>query len=345
MKLILIPVLFFVVGSQQSLPNAEGQSLKPSKTSIVKSEFSEYASVYEFFLSNMLAWETGEFMVKVVKTKDSSDRMRNGHLFLEESRVYRIKFDYPNERFLCLIQEESDPILLVHDSITAEMAEKNKKRFAQFGFCCLNDESYLRRVPAKTKNFKQSNSIEKLSKNLKVPEFRTFGLLTESSRARFSQLEEIIPRLASGNGIVEAKNSMNGVLKFVKHSPIKSSGGEQYFVTTTEFDAKTMMPILRNIQVSVLKDAKRKLVNESAEKLKWRTIAGVHVPASLNKEGKGTQAVHGIRFFFDTAVDMEFKWISLNEKFGPEEFDPAVLEDFDKMLKFEEVVDLKEESK
>ncbi len=52
----------------------------------------------------------------------------------------------------------------------------------------------------------------------------------------------------------------------------------------------------------------------------------------------------GTRFFYDTTVDIEFKWILLNEKFGPEEFDPAVLEDFGKLLKFEEVVDLKEQS-
>ena len=127
MKLFLIPVLFFVVGSQQSLPNAVAQSLKPNGTSIAETEFSDYASVYEFFLSNMMAWETGEFMVKVVKTKDSTERMKNGHLVFEESRIYRIKFDYPNERFLCLVEEEFDPMLLVHKSITAEMAEKNKK--------------------------------------------------------------------------------------------------------------------------------------------------------------------------------------------------------------------------
>ncbi|QEG22919.1 hypothetical protein [Mariniblastus fucicola] len=291
MKLILIPVLFFVVCLQQSLPNAVGQSLKPRKTTIAESEFSEYASVYEFYLSNMLAWETGEFMVKVVKTIDSTGRMKNAHLVSEESRIYRIKFDYPNKRFLCLIEEEFTPKLLVHASITDEMAKKNKKRFAQFGFCCLDDEMYLRNVPEKTRYSKQSNPIERLSKQFKVPEFRTFGLLTESSGARLSQLEEIIPRLASGSGIVEANHSTKGVLKFVKHSPIKSSGGEQYFVTTTEFDSKTMMPRMRNIEVSVLKDAKRKRVKDSAEKLKWRTIAGVHVPASLTKEGKGTQRV------------------------------------------------------
>jgi hypothetical protein len=344
MKLFLIPMLFFVVGSQQSLPSAVAQSLKPNgTTSIAETEFSEYASVYEFFLSNMLAWETGEFMVRVVKTKDSTKRMRNGHLVFEESRIYRIKFDYPNERFLCLVEEAFDPILLVHESITAEMAEKNKRRFSQFGFCCLNDEAYMRRVPAKTQHLKQRSPIERLSKNLRVPEFRTFGLLAESSNARFSQLEEIIPRLSSGNGIVEAKNSSNGVLKFIKHSPIQGSGGEQYFVATTEFDSKTMMPILRNIEVSVLKDAKRKRVQESAEKLKWRNIAGVHVPTSLNKEGKGTQFVLGTRFYFDTTVDMEFKWISLNKKFAPEEFDPEMLDDFDKMLEFEEVVEVKED--
>lgn len=343
MKFYLIPIVFvcFVTGFQ--MPNAAGQALNKTKTEIKKSEFSEYASVYEFYLSNMLAWETGEFMVKVAKTKDSTNlRKKVGHLVFEETRIYRIKFDYPNKRFLCLVQEEFDPLLFVHDSIAEEDANKIGKRFSQFGFCCLEKEAFIRKFPATTTSLKQGDMTEKLSKRFKVPDFRTFGVLTESSSARFSQLEEITPRLASGYDIVEAENSAGGVLKFVRHRPIKSSNGEQYFVTTSEFDSKTMMPTLRKIEVSVLEDSKRKRVLDSSEMLKWRSIDGIHVPVSLNKEGKGTERFLGKRFFFDTTVDMEFKWISLNKDFEPEEFDPELLTDFGKLLKFEDVKDLEQ---
>jgi len=304
---------------------------------IDKSEIAVHASVYEVFLSNAMAWETGDILVRVTELEDSTERSgKVGDLVVESTVTYRIRFDHASRQYLCLRQFEFELLLLAHPELDADSIEKN--RIEQIGFSLQNEVATMRKVPQKLRKLKANLTPSDLFEKFSIPEFRSTGLVTEAMGGSMAHLNTLVTRLSGGNDIASASHTLAGNLKFTRRTPVPGSGGEQFFVTDIEFDDESCLPILKDSKVDVVSsEGTRKVVPNFIERIKWKELSGVYVPESLSKESKGHTRIGGKKFGVDRTVNMEFKWISLNKEMNVEDFDAKLLEDFDSLLKFDEV--------
>jgi hypothetical protein len=303
---------------------------------IPKSEIAEHTSVYEAYLSNMLACESGDVLITLTKLDDSTNRNnKDGDVVVEEVETYRLRFDHRKQRYLCLRRYEFEWILLAHPEVDAEKI--NKTGSDRIGFSYLNGEAVIRRMPGKSRKAgKRKELPAALFAKLGVPEFRSAGLVTLANGGNMEHLNTIIPRLASGLDVTEAHHTLSGNLSFTRRSAVPGGGGEQVFVVQSEFDMKTMMPIVRNVTVDILDGSKSRTFPYFNERISWKEMSDVFVPTSISKETRDGRSIGGQMFGVDRTVDMQFHWFSLNTEMKDADFDKDLLEDFEKLLTVED---------
>jgi hypothetical protein len=252
-------------------------------TEVPKDEAVDLSSYYEAYLTNMIAWETGDVLVRIVSIYDSTGIVIEevGDLVIEEVQTFRIKFDHPNQNLLCYKSYATEVPLAVQEDV-GELDVRQKEKYVK-AITYSPNGSYVRGFPGETLKLKKKYDIGWLFKEFKIPRLRTVGVVTFGSAGDFEHLQQVIPRLATSDGISRVNQESSSRIKVTRSTRMPGTD-ETAFISMVTFNMNSFMPESYVIDVESVRDGDRNRSRSSSEQIEWGEIDGVMVPTSISQD-------------------------------------------------------------
>lgn len=312
-------VVAFVLFSETAEPQDATESLRDgnkgsSKVANEGGGNATDASVFDAFLSNLLAIERGDYLVKVVDSFNSFDEKNQDWVLMDRTLFHRFAFDLKEKKYLHVMAFENS---------LSSFAEKDRSTFGLSGFVHSKGNSYIRELPG------AAAKIKKISPNELIANFKVLDLRTAGSGMfgnRFELSKKVIETLATGGGTLKSVGvSGEGVQKFRIGSATPNEKGNK-FQTDIEVDLNLMTPLL----------FKRKMLSPkhgndwflmSEEKYEWQEKSSVMVPKRVEIRRPYSQVIGDKRLGAKLYTEVTAHWFSVNEKLDESRFDPDFLND------------------
>jgi|GEM_PF-4469388 len=324
-----------LTGTAQDMSNIQEvlSGFSKETTPLNESDGYAYGSYFNAMLSNGVSWETGDILITVTSSLDSTGRevTDSEKMLIVGITRHRFRFDFPNNRFL--YARESEPPSVVIPVRQPEANTKEPERVIG-AFVRCDGETRFRDFPQKTQEVHSNADISRLFLHYGLPEFRTLGLCKFGANLSPRNFNVLVARLSSGEDIERVKKVDHDKIEIV-HRAERLGSDSEAVIYTTMIDTERLVPLKRTYEVEITKeDGSRALHPNGTESFQWKEIDGVMVPVSILKEGTTASNQNGKLVVFESRVEVNLSWVSLNTPFEAEDFNSAVLEEFDSVVRF-----------
>jgi hypothetical protein len=333
---LLHVVLLVVVLGYSKSPAQESQGLASllGKAEVTEKEAYEAGSLYDAYLSNLLAWEKGDCLIRVATNLDSIDiegaNDEPGDIVSESIQLHRFRFDNTQQKYFYVHVDNVDIALIAMPDSDTDVVETSRQRIQ--GFVFNENGKFGRSFPRKVVKLNTNLSANDAFRKMNVPELRMTGLLKYGNSIDFVGIEAVLNKLSTGQGIVEIRDIASNKLQIVRETN-NPQIQDVVFHTTSTFDTERFVPLKRLIEVTNKRKEDSPRSVYSLEKYTWKELNGTMVPIAIQSEDKSSRMVGGTRHVMKRTVDVGVHWFSFNEELPVDAFDEITLHDIDQIIK------------
>ena len=309
-------------------------------SSLSEDQAIEIGSFADAVFANNSAWENGDFLLRVDTLWDSTDYQEEGRMIIEQKDMYRLRFDYEKEHFAFVhFQKIEIPVLVFPDSTPMDIESESSIR----GFVKNENGVFFRDFPNKVKQYKKLPEHKKLFSRFFVPELRNVGIIPFNSPTSFADLEPIIKRQSSGEGIANVNERSGNKLEWLRRTSVPGKDG-LYFIQETVFDIADNVPLKEVVSVESNVNDKLQKNKQYEEIYEWAEINGINVPVSIYRECMSPRRIGTHEFLTGKTIEATITWLDLNSESEANDFDEELLREFDSLVRFVDEKSLKKQS-
>jgi hypothetical protein len=294
-----------------------------SQTYQLSEDVDHFIGILDAHRSNMDAWDFGDVLIRVRSVGQGSMVTEDGKAIAkgpdamsvgtEETKLVRLTFDFPGERYRVMTRWESEVLFFDDRDELAMTPERNRSERA-----CVFDKAAGIRLgklgPGKLSQVSEKADFEYLASYFGIPNFMCLGVSVGTLQFTWKK--------ARLDGLLDAVWTKDNIEKVVHVGP------DRYRVVAYGLGRKARFEIdwdtARNVPV---KYARYSIFEEtSSEKLldvetiEWQELHGLYVPSAMRGKTSHMRRFEGREFVVENEYEMNFHWFSLNQEHDQDVF-------------------------
>ena len=276
-------------------------------------------SIFDVAKFNAESWESGDVLVRIVKSFDNVDVDGKGNpkgAQQEDEMFYRLKFDFKKKRGIGLVFARQETV----DMSNPHIGEPAAKTVSSYYGTSLDGpaETILQFDSGGVSKHKKSTfpgDFESTLADLGVFELRGYWMSEGGSKSSF--LETIDFYLAGNQYLKRDDDSGNTTLHF------KGKWANSTRILRYRFDAESQMPVSFSLKFDDI-NGKKNLVESASGKFKWQQLKNVNLPKRLEFTRKVELQINHERQEGEQNTVVDFHWFAFNdEDYTNEDLDEA----------------------